>query len=574
MKRAAEKKQDMARRFRQRSIVVVALFAVFGLSLLGKSVWLLTIANERYEAKAESLHLRERDIFAHRGIITDRHGEPLAISTPVDSIWAVPHELALDVEKFGPLATALDMSPEGVMRRINKRMDKQFVWLRRHLRPDQVRAVNELQLRGIDVMREYKRFYPTGEVAAHLVGFANIDEKGQTGIEKAYEAALTGESGRKRIVQDREGRAIADVESIRTPRPGRDIALSIDSRIQYFAYRELKRAVKLHQAQTGSMVIIDVRTGEVLAMVNQPGFNPNDGSQRIGERVTNRAMTRILDPGSSIKPLVAAIAMSEGVVSASELIDTSPGVLQVGAKPITDKNNLGAIDLSTIIARSSNVGMSMIALRMDAEQMWRGLNRLGFGLPSTGTLHDESAGKLNHYMDWSEITQATSSYGYGLSVTPLQLASAYATLGNDGARVPVSLLRVDDVPDSEQVFPVDVARRVLEMMEHVVKPGGTGTKAAIPGYRVAGKTGTSWKWVNGEYTRDKYYSVFAGVVPVDNPRLAAVIIIDEPKKGDYYGGDVAAPVFSEVMREALRLMALPPDNVPGLVDPQPLVAQQ
>ncbi|MEL7297190.1 MAG: penicillin-binding transpeptidase domain-containing protein [Pseudomonadota bacterium] len=555
-------------RFRQRSIVLAAGFAVFALVLVGRAAQLQVVDREMLNKRADALHLRRMEVFAHRGNILDRHGQPLAISTPVDSIWANPVKLAPAIDRFGELATALDTSAENLMRLINRNMDKEFVYLRRQLRPDQVVAVDQLEMPGIDVLREYRRYYPAGEVAGHLVGFNDIDDKGQYGLEHAFDAALTGKPGAKRVLRDRYGRIVEDVESIRPPRPGEDLVTSIDLRIQYFAYRELKRAVQKHAAETGSMVIIDIQTGEVLAMVNQPAYNPNDRSQRTLKRYTNRAMTRILEPGSSIKPLIAAIALAEGAVSVDEMVDTSPGRIQVGAKEIEDHHDLGAIDLQTILSRSSNVGMTMIAQRLDAEQLWRGLSRFGFGAVSYGGFPSESAGTLSHHADWREITQATVSYGYGLSVTPLQLAHAYAILGNRGASVPVTLTRVDEPPRAEQVLPADIATTVLELMEHVVLPGGTGTKAAIPGYRVAGKTGTSWKSAQGGYSEQKYFSVFAGVVPVENPRLAAVVVLDEPTGGDYYGGDVAAPVFSEVMREALRLLALPPDDVPGLATRQ------
>ncbi|MEM7764481.1 MAG: penicillin-binding transpeptidase domain-containing protein [Pseudomonadota bacterium] len=568
MRRAAHKKQDLVLRFRQRSIVLAAGFALLAMLLAGRAAQLQVVNREMLNKYADALHLRRMEVFAHRGNILDRHGQPLAISTPVDSIWANPVKLAPAIDRFGELATALDTSAENLMRLINRNMDKEFVYLRRQLRPDQVVAVDQLEMPGIDVLREYRRYYPAGEVAGHLVGFNDIDDKGQYGLEHAFDAALTGKPGAKRVLRDRYGRIVEDVESIRPPRPGEDLVTSIDLRIQYFAYRELKRAVQRHAAETGSMVIIDIQTGEVLAMVNQPAYNPNDRSQRTLKRYTNRAMTRILEPGSSIKPLIAAIALAEGAVSVDEMVNTSPGRIQVGAKEIEDHHDLGAINLQTILSRSSNVGMTMIAQRLDAEQLWRGLSRFGFGTVSYGGFPSESAGTLSHYADWREITQATVSYGYGLSVTPLQLAHAYAILGNRGASIPVTLTRVDEPPRAEQVLPADIAATVLELMEHVVLPGGTGTKAAIPGYRVAGKTGTSWKSARGGYSEQKYFSVFAGVVPVENPRLAAVVVIDEPTGGDYYGGDVAAPVFSEVMREALRLMALPPDDVPGLATQQ------
>jgi cell division protein FtsI (penicillin-binding protein 3) len=415
----------------------------------------------------------------------------------------------------------------------------------------------------VHLQREYRRFYPAGEVTGHVLGFTNIDDAGQEGLELAYDHWLAGEHGSKRIRRDRLGNTIEDVESIRDPRPGRDLRVSIDLRIQYLAYRELKRAIQAHRAQSGSMVILDVRTGEVLAMVNQPSFNPNDRGQLAAERYRNRATNDIFEPGSSIKPMIIAAALSSGRFNTSSFIETGPGWFTVGAKTIEDKNNLGRIDFGTLLTRSSNVGASKVALALDAEQLWTELRRFGLGEVSATGFPGESAGVLMQPDLWRPIGQATLAYGYGLSVTPLQLAHAYAILGARGRAVPVSLLALNQPAQPRQVIDADAASAVLRMLEPVASARGTAPKAAIPGYRVSGKTGTARKFAVGGYHADRYLSVFGGVAPSSDPRLAAVVLIDEPSAGVYYGGEVAGPVFSRVIGDALRILGIPPDDGEG-----------
>ena len=565
MKRAAERKAQAMRRFNARSMLLLSTFALVALLLVGRSAKLAVVDREFLNREADARHLRRAEINAHRGSIFDRNGEPLAISSPVDSIWANPRQLAPAIDRFQPLAAALDTDAEQLMRRVNLNLERDFVYLGRHLRPQQVEAVNALALPGIDVQREYRRYYPAGEVVGHLLGFTDIDDHGQEGLELAFDDSLAGEPGAKRVLRDRRGRVIEEVESIRPPRHGQPLPISIDLRLQYFAYRELKRAMQQHEATSGSVVVLDVKTGEVLAMVNQPAFNPNVGSQRVAERYKNRAVTDLLEPGSSIKPLIMAAALQNGVVDVGDTIDTSPGFIQVGPKPITDKHDLGEIDLTTVLARSSNVGITKVAMRMQPEALWRVLSDFGLGQLSDSAFPGESMGRLNHHTDWSKISQATTAYGYGLSVTALQLARAYAAIGDGGVIRPVSLLALEAPGKGRRIVDEDVAGAVLAMMEHVVLPGGTGTKAAIPGYRVAGKTGTAWKYrAGGGYSEDRYLALFAGLVPASSPRLAAVVVIDEPSRKDYYGGDVAAPVFAEVMSEALRLLAIAPDAAPAV----------
>jgi cell division protein FtsI (penicillin-binding protein 3) len=413
------------------------------------------------------------------------------------------------------------------------------------------------------VQREYRRYYPAGEVTGHLVGFTDIDDDGQEGLELAFNHWLAGESGAKRVLKDRLGRSVENVESIRPPYHGKDLRSSIDLRIQYVAYRTLKAAIQSYKAEAGSIVVLDIHTGEVLAVVNQPTYNPNDRSQYSAERYRNRAITDIFEPGSSIKPLIVAAALESGEYRPSSIIDTAPGYVTVGAKKIEDSRNLGRVSLTTILARSSNVGVTKLAMELQPDQLWNTMTRFGLGSMTSSGFPGESAGLLTHYNHWQPISQATLAYGYGVSVTPLQLAQAYAVLGSNGILRPISLVALDQAAGGERKLSKDSATAVRRMLEEVVRPGGTGTKAAVTGYRVAGKTGTAWKFAAGGYSEDKYISIFAGLAPASNPRLAAVVVIDEPNGELYYGSDVAAPVFANVISESLRLLAVAPDALPA-----------
>jgi cell division protein FtsI (penicillin-binding protein 3) len=413
------------------------------------------------------------------------------------------------------------------------------------------------------VQREYRRYYPASEVTGHLVGFTDIDDAGQEGLELAFNHWLAGESGAKRVLKDRLGRSIENVASIRPPHHGKDLRTSIDLRLQYLAYRTLKAAIKSYNARSGSIVILDVKTGEVLAMVNQPTYNPNDRAQFAAERYRNRAITDIFEPGSSLKPLVVAAALESGQYRPSSIIDTAPGFIVVGPKRIEDTRNLGRVSLTTILARSSNVGITKLAMTLQPDQLWDTMTQFGLGELTTSGFPGESAGMLTHFSNWRPISQATLAYGYGISVTPLQLAQAYAAIGDDGRMRPISLVALDQPNRGNQVISEDTATAVRKMLEEVVRPGGTGTKAAVDGYRVAGKTGTAWKFAAGGYSQDKYISIFAGLAPASDPRLATVVVIDEPGGELYYGSDVAAPVFADVMSESLRLLAVAPDATPA-----------
>ncbi len=562
MTRGAETKQQTARRFVGRATLVLVFFALAAASLLARAVHLQVLNKDFLNQQADTRHLRTEKISAHRGTITDRNGEPLAISTPVDSIWANPKKLAPAIDKVPKLAQILNLDAQTLIRRITRSMDREFLYLKRHLSPDKAQAVLALKLPGINVQREYRRFYPAGEVTGHLIGFTNIDDAGQEGLELAFNHWLAGESGAKRVLKDRLGRSVENVESIRPSRPGKDLRASIDLRIQYVAYRTLKAAIQAHNAESGSIVVLDVLTGEVLAIVNQPTYNPNDRSQYSAERYRNRAITDIFEPGSSIKPLIVAAALESGDYRPSSIVDTAPGHVVVGRKRIEDHRNLGRISLTTILARSSNVGVTKLAMSLQPEQLWQTMTQLGLGSLTASGFPGESAGLLTHYDHWQPISQATLAYGYGVSITPMQLTQAYAALGSDGRRHPISLIALEQAGSGEQVLAAATAIAVRRMLEEVVRPGGTGTKAAVTGYRVAGKTGTAWKFAAGGYSEDEYISIFAGLAPASDPRLATVVVIDEPGGELYYGSDVAAPVFANVMAESLRLLAVSPDALP------------
>ncbi|MDH3304112.1 MAG: penicillin-binding transpeptidase domain-containing protein [Gammaproteobacteria bacterium] len=563
MTRGAETKQKTERRFAGRVTLVLALFGLVAATLVARAVYLQVLDKDFLNQQADTRHLRTERISAHRGTITDRNGEPLAISTPVDSIWVNPKEFASAVDDIPRLARALNVDSQTLMRRITRSMDKEFLYLKRHLNPEQAEQVLALNLPGINVQREYRRYYPASEVTGHLIGFTNIDDEGQEGLELAFNHWLAGESGAKRVLKDRLGRSIENVESIRPARHGKDLKTSIDLRLQYLAYRSLKAAIKSYEARSGSIVVLDVKTGEVLAMVNQPTYNPNDRSQFAAARYRNRAITDIFEPGSSIKPLIVAAALESGQYRPSSVVDTAPGYVTVGAKRIEDRRNLGRVSLTTILARSSNVGVTKLAMTLEPDQLWDTMTQFGFGTLTTSGFPGESAGMLTHFSHWQPISQATLAYGYGVSVTPLQLAQAYAVFGDDGGLRPISLVRLEQPNDSQQVISQDTAAAVRRMLEEVVRPGGTGSKASVDGYRIAGKTGTAWKFATGGYSQDKHISIFAGLAPASDPRLATVVVIDEPRGELYYGSDVAAPVFADVMAESLRLLAVAPDAIPA-----------
>ncbi|MGH8175220.1 MAG: peptidoglycan D,D-transpeptidase FtsI family protein [Steroidobacter sp.] len=551
--------------FRGRLRFVLCALTLIAVGLAARAVDLQVLDDGFLEGQGDARYTRIAKLSANRGGIYDRNGESLAASTPVDTVWVCPPEVMRAADQIPRLAEALNRDKKWLTQVITSNLDREFVYLVRHMRPSDAARVAELKIPGVYLLREYQRFYPAGEVTGHLLGFTQkYDDIGQEGLELAYDRWLGAEAGKKRVIQDRYGRTVEDVESISAARPGEDLITSIDLRIQYLAYRELKAAVQEHRAKAGSIVVLDIETGEVLAMVNQPAYNPNDRDQVAASRYRNRAATDIFEPGSSIKPFIAAAGLTSGRYHPDTIIDTSPGFVRIGIKTIPDKHNLGAISLTTVLAKSSNVGMTKMAMTLSPETMRRTLTAFGFGEVSGSGFPGESAGLLNDSAHWRKIGQATISYGYGLSVTPLQLARAYAILGSGGIKRPVTLRRVDQPVPGERVVDERVARELLQMMESVVSQDGTGGRAALSGYRVAGKTGTAWTAANGGYSTERYKGTFGGVVPASRPRLAAIVMIDEPGGRKYYGGDVAAPVFANVMAGALRLMGVPPDGLDRL----------
>jgi cell division protein FtsI (penicillin-binding protein 3) len=563
MKQAAHADAMQQRSFTLRLRFVSCCLLFGGALLVVRAVHLQVFNTEFLINQADIRHLRIAKISAHRGVITDRNGEPLAVSTPVDSIWVNPRQFSNAAARIPEVASALDLNGEELTRRVSQNTGREFMYLRRGLRPTDAAAIVGLDVPGVGVEREYRRYYPAGEVVGHLIGFTNVDDAGQEGLELAYDTWLAGEAGSKRVMKDRLGQVIEDVERIKRPSPGRELAASIDLRIQYLAYRELKAAIQRESAASGSAVVLDIETGEVLAMVNQPAYNPNDRSQFTASKYRNRAITDIFEPGSSLKTFVVAAALESGRYKAGSTIDTSPGYVEVGSKIIKDNNNLGRISLTTLLARSSNVGATKLAMSLQPESLYSVLSGFGFGRLSASGFPGESAGILSHHSNWRPISQATLAYGYGLSVTPLQLAQAYSIIAAGGLHRPVSLLRVDQTPIARRVISEDTASAVLSMLEAVVgSDEGTGKRAAVPGYRVAGKTGTVRKFVPGGYADDRYTALFAGIAPVSKPRIAIAVVVDDPRGGEYYGGHVAAPVFSTIAQGALRILAVPPDNFP------------
>jgi cell division protein FtsI (penicillin-binding protein 3) len=561
-----------AERAKWRGGFLLAAFAIGALALEGRILYLQLVDKEFLTEQANDRHLRTVQISAHRGAITDRHGEPLAVSAPVDSIYANPKELKAALDRLPELAAVLGQDPAWLARRVTSNLEREFVYLQRHMPPSKSEQALQLGLPGIGALREYRRYYPAGEVTGHILGFTDVDDNGQEGLELAFDHWLQGENGSKRVLQDRLGRVIGDIELISAAKPGRDLRTSIDLRLQYLAYRELKAAVAETGSRSGSVVVLDPATGEVLAMVNQPSYNPNDRAQYAADRYRNRAITDIFEPGSTFKPLVFAAAIDGGEYSPSSMIDTSPGVLRINNRIITeDKDHLGRVDLTTVLARSSNVGAARVALTLEPERLWSVLAAFGVGRSTNSGFPGESAGVLNDARHWRMIGQATLSYGYGVAVTALQLARAYGAIAADGVLRPVSLVALDEPPAGDPVVSPRTADAVIQMLEAVVSPAGTGQRAAVRHYRIAGKTGTAQKAGVGGHSADRHQAVFAGLAPASAPRLVAVVILDEPQGAAYYGGDVAAPVFSNIMTGALRLLAVPPDALPDA--PVTVVAQ-
>lgn len=562
MNRATDKTEFAGRRR-----FVLALFACAFGALAWRAVDLQVFNQDFLQNQGDARHLRVVTLAAHRGMITDRNGEPLAVSTPVDSVWANPQELVPAREYLPALAKILEIEPDHLQRLLAERAGREFVYLKRHVDPSVAAQVRALAAPGVALQREYRRYYPDGEVTAQVLGFTDIDDVGQEGIELAYDEWLRGEPGAKRVVKDGRHSVIETVESIRAARPGRDLRLSIDRRIQYLAYRELKAAVQQHKARSGSVVVLDTATGEVLAMVNQPSFNPNNRTRLTPGATRNRAVTDVFEPGSTLKPFTIAVALESGKYRPDTPVETSPGYYRVGINTVRDVHNYGALDVAGVIRKSSNVGSSKIALSLDRADFWSLLSRVGFGTVTASGFPGEASGLLVHHHRWRPIEQATLSFGYGLSVTPLQLAQAYAVFAADGVLRPASFMPLERAPRGERVLSARTAGQINAMLEEAVGPQGTAPAARVAGYRTGGKTGTVRKSIAGGYAEDRYLSVFAGLAPVSRPRLVTVVMINEPSGGEYYGGKVAAPVFSKVMAGALRFLNVAPDAADELSPP-------
>ena len=499
---------------------------------------------------------------AHRGMIVDRHGKALAVSAPVLSLWAHPQELLAHSAEAEALASLLDMDLVKLNARLTRMSSKEFMYLRRHMNPDQAQLVLNEKIKGVYGQREFHRYYPAGEVATHLVGFNNVDDHGQEGMELAYDDWLRAQSGQKLVKKDRKGRTVEDLRILRAAQPGKDLQLSIDLRMQYVAYRELKAVVQSHKAKSAAAVILDVTTGEVLAMVNQPSYNPNNRKNMVIDSLRNRALTDVIEPGSTVKPLTISAALMSGQYNLDSEVDTSPGFIRIKGKSIRDHRNYGVLDITGIITKSSNVGVTKLAMSMPEQSVRDTFYSFGLGQDTGTGFPGESVGVLPNYAKWHPINLATMSYGYGLAVTPMQLAASYSVLASHGLKRPVSLLKLAEAPEAERIMPAQQAQQVVAMMETVTQLGGTGTRAKVPSYRVAGKTGTVHKpGKSGGYEDDAYAAIFAGMAPASEPRLVCVVVVDQPQGEQYYGGEVAAPVFSRIMAESLRLLNVAPDNL-------------
>ncbi len=553
-----------------RSHFLMAAILILLVIVFARLYYLQILNHDFLQHQGDLRAVRTQTVKANRGIVLDRHGVPLAVSTPVQSVWVNPKEILSQPVDFALLARTLDMPVQDLREKLEKSSEKSFLYIKRHLSPKQGAAVAELSLPGVYQQTEYRRYYPDGEVLAHLVGTTDIDEKGLEGIELTYNQWLEGRDGRKKVLRDRHGHSIKNLESIVEPLPGKDVQLSIDRRIQYVAYRALKHAVQKHRAKSGSAVVLDVSTGELLAVVNQPSFNPNLRAKVPASVRRNRAITDVFEPGSTAKPLAMAAALSSGLFTPKTVINTAPGYLKVSGSTIRDVRNFGALDLSSVLQKSSNVGMAKLALSMPAEAIWGLYSDMGFGGRTHLGFPGEGEGVLRHYDKWPLTTRATLSYGYGFSVTAVQLAQAYSVLASGGLKRELSLLKMDKTASEQRILPTSISQEVMQMLSAVVSTQGTGHRASIPGYQVAGKTGTVRKMSSEGYLEDRYLAVFAGVAPVSNPRLVTIVIIDDPSTEAYYGGQIAAPVFADIMEESLRLMNISPDDLEKIQPWDPL----
>jgi cell division protein FtsI (penicillin-binding protein 3) len=538
-------------------LVLALLLIAFG-ALVARSVYLQALKTDFLQEKGEARYSRVIDIPATRGRIVDRHGDALAVSTPVKSVWAIPGDAQLARADRTRLAKLLGVERGDLERKLAD-TSRDFVYLKRQVSPDIADSVAALGLAGVHQQREYRRYYPGGEVTAHVVGFTGVDDVGQEGVELAFQQHLGGKPGSRRVIKDRLGQIVEDVESIRSAQDGRDLALSIDGKLQSLAFGALKAAVQEHRAKAGALVAVDVRTGEILALANVPSFNPNNRARLTGAQLRNRAVTDLFEPGSTLKPFTVALALESGKVGPATVVTTGTGSLTLASYTIRDVHPAPALNVAQVIQKSSNIGAAKLALMLPREAMWDFFRRVGFGEPPALGFPGAAGGRLRDYRSWRPIEQATMAYGHGISLSLVQLARAYTVFARDGELVPLTLVKTGIAAGGEKVLSTGSARAVRSMLELAVQPGGTGPRARIMGWRVAGKTGTAHKPENGSYAADKYLESFVGFAPVSAPRLVIAVMIDEPAAGEHYGGAVAAPVFAQVMQGALRMLNAPHD---------------
>ncbi|MGE1155393.1 peptidoglycan D,D-transpeptidase FtsI family protein [Pseudomonas kitaguniensis] len=546
--------------------LMIGLLALMVSAIAWRIIDLQVIDRDFLIGQGDARSLRHIPIPAHRGLITDRNGEPLAVSTPVTTLWANAKELQTAKEKWPQLASALGQDPKALSERLEAQANKEFIYLVRGLTPEQGQQVLDLKIPGVYGIEEFRRFYPAGETTAHMVGFTDIDDHGREGVELAYDEWLAGVPGKRQVIKDRRGRLIKDVQVTKNAKAGKPLALSIDLRLQYLANRELRNAIIENGAKAGSLVIMDVKTGEILAMVNQPTYNPNNRRNLQPAMMRNRAMIDVFEPGSTMKAISMSAALETGRWKPSDKVEVYPGTLQLGKYTIRDVSRTEGpvLDLTGILINSSNVGMSKVAFDIGGETIYHLAQKIGLGQPTGLDFPGERVGNLPNYRDWKKAETATLSYGYGLSVTAIQLAHAFSVLANNGRMVPLSLIHVDEAPKATQVIPENVAKTMQGMLQQVIEAPRGVFRAQVPAYHVAGKSGTARKTSVGTkgYAENSYRSLFAGFGPMSDPRYAIVVVIDEPSKAGYFGGLVSAPVFSKVMSGTLRLMNITPDNLP------------
>ncbi len=544
--------------------VLLVLVSMLG-ALVARALYLQVVEHSFLAAQGVQRQIRTIETPAYRGAILDRFGTPLAISTPVDSVWVNPGEILQNLSALKQVTKKLELNYRDTVSMLKQRANREFVYLKRQLEPELAQSV-AAGVDGVYLQREYNRYYPAGEVVSHLVGFTNIDDQGQEGLELAYQDWLRAQPGKRRVIRNRRGEVVEELAQVTAAEPGKDIYTSIDMRLQYIAYRSLARAIKYHAARAGSAVLLDARSGEILAIVNLPSYNPNRRTSKADQQ-RNRALTDVFEPGSTIKPFTLAAAIDRGRYRRGSNIDTSPGYMMVSGHTIKDIRNYGVLDLAGILRKSSNVGASRVAMSLEKQELWESFRDYGFGEASGVTFPGESSGYFRHYSQWQPLDHATAGFGYGMSLSITQLARAYSVIANQGRLVDLSLLRKEPVMTtkneiSRHVMKVSTAREMISMMTEVVGPEGTAQRAAVDGYQVAGKTGTARKSIAGGYQKDDYVSVFAGIAPASNPRLVMAVMLDEPTQNGYYGGVVAAPVFQEVISNALRILDIAPDDLP------------